>query len=260
MSSSTKISLSNKADAKAFFFAVLTSLVFIVLLNAVFPRPVRKTRASSNHRVNVPTPTAPNKLLEAKPSLARVNEQLRVVPQNFKNVDFKNHSYRLQTPEGLSKDLVLSEGELQLPENTGWFSLQDVFYKDVTGDRIAEAIVRLSVVKCAGSCDGGADLLYIYGMRNGKLETLWQYQTGTRAYGCSLKSLAITNAQLVMELFGWCPKPGSEDPGEAKFVVTGFTFTLFEYDGWRFAKKDTQFFTTPSSTNVMNYEPAIRLF
>jgi hypothetical protein len=262
MSPFTKISLSNPADAKAFFFALLSCLLFIAVLSAVFPRSVLKKKPPRTDYLAVPTPMAPSKLLESEQrTFGDENGQFRVVPEHFKKVDFKNHSYALYTPENIGLDLILSDGELQLPENTGWFALQDVYYKDVTGDNKAEAIVRLTRVKCENSsCDGGADLFYIYTMRGGKLTTLWQYQTGTRAYGCSSKSLTAGERQLVLELFGLCSEQAADYPGSRKFIVSHLTFILFEFDGQRFVKKTQQFATTESQSDVHDYQPAIRLY
>ena len=257
MSPVPKISLSNPADAKAFFFALLSCMLFIVFLSAVLPRSVRKKRPSSTTHLTVPTPAPPTKFLESERTLGDVNDQYRVVPEHFKNVDFKNHSYRLNTSPFVGR---LSDGQLELPEDRVSFSLQDVYYKDVTGDKKAEAIVRLSRVECGGSCDGGADLLYVYAMRNGKLTTLWQYETGTRAYGCALNSLTISDKQIVLGLFGECPKQAANYPGPGKFLVNDFTFILFEFNGRRFVQKTIEFARTGFPSDVKNYEPAIHLF
>jgi hypothetical protein len=209
----------------------------------------------------MPTPITPSTLLEteSEPSgdlLARY----RVVPENFKHVDFRNRSYGSYAyPNAKEIALKLTQSEMQLPKNAGWFSLQDVFYKDFTGDGLPEALVRLSHVECGGSCDGGADLFYIYTQRNGQLKTLWQYETGSYAYGCGLRSFTVDHRQLVLELFGRCPKPAMEDPGPAKFLAKDLTFLLFKYDGQRFERSRIEYFETGTG-NVKNYEPLIYIF
>ncbi len=255
----TRLLPTDKAEQKAVWFALVTCGLFIILFSVLNP-PSRRIKKASSHDLAMPAPMNPSKLLEPEPLPAtNSNEYFRRVPENFLNVDFRNRSYGLYAlGDGKTIDLTLSSSELLLPNRSGWFSLKDVYYKDVTGDAQPEAIVRLSHVTCGGSCDGGTDLFYIYGMRYGKLTTLWHYETGSLAYGCSLKSLTA-GKQLVLELFGDCPKPGTNDPGPAKFVVKDLTYILFNFDGRRFRQEAIEFYPSPS-TNVMNYEPSIRLF
>jgi hypothetical protein len=261
MSLFSKLTPRTRAEEKATFLALFVTLTFIALLSVVFPRSERKKEIRSNSHVAVPAPLTPSKLLEVEPpAFADANEQFRVIPEHFKNVDFKNHSYLLYDSPGIAPELILSDGRLQLPENTGWFAWRDVHYKDVTGDGKAEAIVRLTRVKCnRSSCDGGADLFYVYAIHKGKLTTLWQYQAGSRGYGCSLKSLTVTEKQLVLELFGQCPNEGTHYPEAVKFLISDLTFTLFEFDGRRFVKKATEFVIT-GARDVRNYEPSIHLY
>ena len=98
-------------------------------------------------------------------------------------------------------------------DDSGWFNLEDVYYQDVTGDGSPEAIVRLLHLRCSGSCDGGADLFYIYSRRNGRLKNIWQYETGSYAYGCGLKSFSLRGKQVVLELTNGCTKEVVSYPG-----------------------------------------------
>ena len=246
------------AELKAVLLALLLSGLFITLLGVVY-QPSRRERVLNY--MTVPAPLTPNKLreLEVPPIVAPV-ATFRVVPENLKHVDFKNHSYGVYAlSNGAEIDLTLYRSELLLPDSLGWFALNDVYYKDVTGDGKAEAIVRLSHVKCDGSCDRAADLFYIYTMRNGRLTTIWQYETGSLAYGCGLKSFTVAGKQLVLELFGQCATQATEYPGTMKFVVKDLTFHLFEFNGQRFVKETSEFVPT-GPMNVKGYEPAIRLF
>ena len=63
----------------------------------------------------------------------------------------------------------------------------------------------------------------------------------------------------MLQLFGRCPKEAMEDHGPSKFVVEDLTFIVLEFEGQRFAQQSIELFDT-SSTNVKNYEPAIRIF
>jgi len=252
----SKFAPNDAAELKAVIFAVVFCGMFIAFLTAMHPPGFRKVHRRSSDHLTIPTPMRPEKLLEPEPQpFEDSNERFRKVPENFKYVDFRNHSYGFYGgTNGRQIDLTLTESELQLPNNAGWFSLRDVYYKDVTGDGKAEAIVRLSHVKCGGSCDGGADIFYIYKQRNGHLENIWQYETGSYGYGCGLKSFTIAGNQVVLELFGHCPKPAMDDPGPSKFVVKNMTFLLFTFNGQRFVREVIEFLPM-EPTNVKNFEP-----
>ncbi|HKG47599.1 MAG TPA: hypothetical protein VKB02_12770 [Pyrinomonadaceae bacterium] len=254
----TRFVPADRAELKAVLLALLFCGLFIGLLGVLYQPPRRKR--VSNYMA-FPTPTTPVRLLEPEPPrFGDLAEKSRAVPKNFRDVDFENHSfgfYRLSN--GTEIELTLYMSALRLPDDLGWFSLKDVYYKDVTGDGTAEAIVRLSHVECdAASCEG-ADMFYIYTLRDGKLSTIWQYETGTRAYGCGLKSLTVVGKQLLLELFGRCPYQATENPRPSKFVVKDLTVILFAFDGRGFARESIQFFPT-ALTDVRNYEPPIRMF
>ena len=179
------------------------------------------------------------------------------VPENFWAFDFMNYSYGdYVSSDGKRLPLTLRQGVLE--ENPGWFELKDVFYKDLTGDGIADAIVRMWHVQCDGLCNG-TDLFYIYSTSNGKLKNLWRYETGTYTYGCGLKYAMFGNKQIVMELFGRCSTQAMVSPGPAKFLVEDSTFTVFEFDGRRFITKSAKYIVEPMH-NVKNFVPEIRIY
>jgi hypothetical protein len=159
-------------------------------------------------------------------------------------------------------NLVLNGGEreYEYPDyERGWFSLDDVYYADVTGDGAPEAIVRLSHVQCGGgSCDGGAALFYIYALRKNKLQRIWKYETGCLAYGCGLRSFSVLGTRIELEVFGRCPKQATDNPGPRKFVVEDLTQLVFRYNGKRFVRSKLKFVARPA-TDVGNYEAQIRI-
>ena len=246
----------NHSEKKALFYAALFSVLFIVLLGV--SAPVKRTTKYAATTVAGPVP--PTKPAEpSQPTFAEPLDEFRVVPKIFSNVDFRNFSYgTYMTSEGKPINLTLTQSVKPL-NDTGWFELKDVYYKDLTGDRQAEAIVRLSHVECEVSCDGGSNIFYVYTMRGGKLKKIWGYETGSYAYGCGLKSFTMGNKQMVMELFGECARQATESPGPSKFVVEHLTFILFEFDGNRFLTKTIEFIPEPAR-NVKNYRPEIRIY
>jgi hypothetical protein len=245
----------DSSERKAFWLAVAACSLFIVTLAVAHPPTQRKYK----RQLTIEEPVAATRHLEPE-TLSELNESYRVIPDNFADTDFNNYYFGVYAfPNGKEVDLALYSGVLGLPDDLGWFELKDVYYKDVTGDREPEAIVRLSHVACSGACDRGSDLLYIYSKREGRLSRIWAYETGNYAYGCGLKSLMLGNKQLVLELFGRCPKQAMENPGSQKYVVEDLTFILFEYDGHRFLTKTMEFVPEPAR-NVKNYEPDFQLY
>ena len=106
----------------------------------------------------------------------------------------------------------------------------------------------LSHVHCAGSCDGGSSLFYIYTERGGKLKPIWQYETGSYTYGCGLKSLTISGKQIVVELFDHCTQDEIADRSTSKSISQESTFILLKYDGERLVQRSTEFVITAPTT------------
>ena len=156
-------------------------------------------------------------------------------------------------------ELKLEYGRLEYDypsHDRGWFAHKDVYYTDVTGDRIPEAVVMLSHVECGGSCDGGAALIYIYAAHKGKLKKLWRYETGSLAYGCGLKSFSIQERQITLETFGQCWRPATEYPGSRKAFIADLTRSVFRFNGKRFTRRSVEIISRPE-TDVKNYKAEI---
>jgi hypothetical protein len=246
----------NGSERKALLVAILCSSGFIILF-AIVNRPLAHgTRKRIANERRFPPPS---RLTEAPPPPLDPLAPFRIVPMNFNHVDFNNYSYGLYTASvGKRIKLTLDNGRLDLADGSGWFALQDVYYKDLTGDSKAEAIVRLSHVRCGVPCDAGADLFYIYTEHNGKLEAIWQYETGS--YECSLKSFTVADKQLVLELFGRCPSQAMENSESSSVPpIEDLTYVLILFDGQRFKQQSVDFFHTLPH-NPKSNKPLIRIF
>jgi hypothetical protein len=125
----------------------------------------------------------------APPTLGTAKAKL--VADNFHGIDFNNYTYPYRFSWGRNVRFALknSKYEYDLKMERGWFSLKHVYVADVTGDNRPEAIVMLWHVACGVSCDGGSALFYIFSFQNRALKPLWQYETGSLAYGCGLNHL-----------------------------------------------------------------------
>ena len=71
-------------------------------------------------------------------------------------------------------------------------------YGDVTGDGIEEAMMMLGI-----ESNGSAipEIVYIFGLENGKPKVLWSFETGDRADG-GLRQVYADGGNLVVELYG----------------------------------------------------------
>jgi len=223
----------------------------------------RPSTINTEHVVtNTSSPTTSNVVNESETEL--VKEKSKQVPESFKHTDFKNFSYgRYQFPgRARTMNLRLGGGEREYELKTydrGAFFLHNVYYADVTHDQRPEAIVLIWHVSCGGaSCDGGSGLIYIYEASRNKLRRIWQYETGSLAYGCGLKSLTSAKGNVAMELFGRCKNPAREDSGSGKFIIADTTQLNFRFNGKRLIKTSMKFVSVPDR-DVKNYETEIRI-
>ena len=248
----------DRSERKALLFAAIFSCLFIAVLAVA--RPHSHQRKISTNDFTIPPPTTSHRFNEADLSGVDSFAKYRVRPEHFGQIDFTNHSYgSYKSSNGKRINLKLEHGLLELPNNSGWFELKDVYYTDLTGDSREEAIVWLSHVTCSPACDGGASMFYVYTERNGKLKPIWQYQTGSYADSCGLRSLTAGGTQVVLELFGRCPAERMNRPSSSKFIVKDLTFVVFEFNGRGFEQKSIEYFESPPS-DVKNYEPGIRIY
>jgi hypothetical protein len=228
-----------------------------------FVGSIRRSMAPARrYALSEPSTPPPTKFYVEEPQVSDLRGKPSNVPENFELVDFANRVYGpYKFSDGKVINIALNDGEDHIvdKDHPGWFSLKNVYYTDVTGDGTDEAIVILSHVYCREACDAKSHLFYIYSGRNGNLKTLWQYETGTNITGCGLRSLTVDGLQVMMELFGRCPKQAMEYQVPGNGRVEDLTFLLFGYDGKRFVQQQIEYF--PSySRYVKDYEPDIRIY
>lgn len=220
----TEIGPFDRTEKKALLLAALFCALFIGLLTLLSPA---KRVPKKPLTTEITIPDIPFGLPE--PSHEDPLARFRSISENFSDVDFQNFSYGAYSdgvytsPDFRPLTLTLAGGMMW--DDSGWFNLQDVYYKDVTGDGSPEAIVRLLHLRCHGSCDGGSDLFYIFSRRNGKLKNIWRYETGSYAYGCGLKSFTLGDKQIVVQLSDRC-------------ASQRMAYTVFDFDGGRFKTKN----------------------
>ena len=240
----------DRSEVKALLAAAFGCFVFIGFLIEFCPRNTSSAAVSAHKKpLTSSGPAAHGDRLAA----------YRVKPEQFYNIDFWNYSYGPYIlRDGKKIQLTLLNGQME-PVDSNFFSLRDVYYADVTGDGDAEAIAWLRHSQCGGLCDGGSHLFYIYTFKDGKPKPVWQYETGSYANGCGLKSLTISRQDILVELFGHCTQKVLEDPYQSGFVAYDSTFILFEFDGRSFQPQSSEIVKT-SPVSVEHFEPGFRFF
>jgi len=198
--------------------------------------------------------------------LDRNNEKFKTVPDDFKDINFANFRFRNRSRlvSRQSRYVILKNGEFEYEDRDHLggttYSLGDVFYIDLAGDKKKEAIVFVYAVSCGGSCDGGSTTIYFYSANNTKPKLLGTIDIGSTAYGCSLKSFVIRGKTMYLEQFGRCNGSRNTDRKEylCKFCVKDLTKTVYYFQNSKLAKKSRKEEATPE-TNVMNYFPDISI-
>jgi hypothetical protein len=115
----------------------------------------------------------------------------------IKQIDFKNFTYT--GPADYDVSFTLKNGAKdQARLNETGYSLLDVNYFDVTGDREEDAIVIIGI-QTGGSAT--PVLVFVYSLVGDTPKVLWKFVSGDRAEG-GLKEIYLENDELVVELFG----------------------------------------------------------
>src|SRR4030095_3256363 len=192
--------------------------------------------------------------------LASLNHSKPSTANDFKNIDFRNFSYPYKFSSRKRMKVSLKDGkfEYDLKDERGWFEFSNVYSVDLTNDGRPEALVILSHVGCGVSCDGGTTLFYAYSSENQELKPLWQYETGSLAYGCGLKSFSAEDKKLVVELFGRCSRRQRSSSSTGKVHVKDITRITFGSKGGKIVTLSRTFISTPERS-VLNYESQINI-
>lgn len=120
---------------------------------------------------------------------------------SLRSIDFSNFTYPgsrglFPTPEFPTTKFTLKNGK-----SGDWrrgMTFGEVIYDDVTGDKVEEAIVTLSV-----NTDGSAAVnhAYVYTLKSRRPQFLWGFEGGDRAWG-GLRRVYPKGSGLIVELWG----------------------------------------------------------
>ena len=227
------------------------------------PSPTIDDSDIVNANTYIPAPKEKDSIDDVqRRELENTNQKFRVVPDEFKAIDFKNFTYPTRNMKGIIK---LKDGKFDYENfdecDNHFGSLDDFFYIDLKSDGIKQALVILIDVACGcGSCDGGSELFYLYEMHKNKPQLLWRFDSGSAAYGCGLKSLTVKDKKIIIEQFGRCnnSKAPSENGSGNKFEIVDTTQSTFAFRKQKIVREKIEVFFAPVR-NVMNYSPLISI-
>src|ERR1041384_3960767 len=243
------------AEVKAILFAVGACVLFIGFLTAVHRserRHNRYTVVTTSQPPPPPRPVAPVAATEPPPPpVPDLNARFRVVPPEFRGINFMTHSYGpYEFSNGTNRDLVLIDGKSrQFGDSEHVFDLNDVLYTDLTGDGNPEAIVLITHLECGQKCDGGKSLLYVYSQEY-PMEEILKYESGSGMDGCSLKSINVTNGRLTLDLFNRCPKPAGTSTEYVRRDTDDVTRLEFFFNGKQLVQRKKTYLTLPDHNEV----------
>jgi hypothetical protein len=161
--------------------------------------------------------------------ISKTNSQIRLV--DFNKVTYVNFpDYSRSKP----KHITLKAGE-------GKPSY--VNYGDITGDKMEEAIVVLSIDNRGSAIQY---YVYVFTEENQKLKLLWDFEAGDRADG-GLRQIYAENGQLVIELFGKDRIVGGElyKGDEGLCCPSSFTRTWYHWTGKEFQQISKEVLANP---------------
>jgi hypothetical protein len=162
-------------------------------------------------------------------------------------IDFNNFTFRQFWG---SRPIRLRNGKLEF-ESQGChteYKLTAVNYVDLTGDRIAEALVHVEDFTACGS-SGVSDYYYIYTIQKGRLRLLWRFGTGSEGIA-GLKEFKLDGRVLVFELFGKYRIAGPKfvDVGQqstAECCPDHYSHVTVSWDGQKFRQRSLKIYAFP---------------
>jgi hypothetical protein len=122
--------------------------------------------------------------------------------QSIRAIDFANFTYPytsgLLLPNDRQRSFTLRDGKFPETKRAVGMYFGHVFYGDVTGDAIEEALVYLEVHTNGTAAPG---CVYVYRVTNRQPQLLWSFDTGDRQYG-GFRQVYADHGDLVVELYG----------------------------------------------------------
>ena len=171
--------------------------------------------------------------------LSSVPASAEAKQSSLRGIDFRNFRY----PGFWSGSIRLRDGQLERESAhcLSKYSLDEVTYRDLTGDGQEEALVRLSDFTACGS-SGVSHYFYIYTLRYGRLRLLWRFSTGSEGI-CGLRKFELQKKELLFELYGQCHIRGIKfGGGGVECCPTEYTRVRVAWSRHKFRQKSAKVF------------------
>ena len=175
-----------------------------------------------------------------KPEQININSKIKN-ESNFP--DFENFNYPQFCVEKDNTSFLLKDGKFK--DKNSEFLFAGVKYADVTGDHNDEAIVILDMISGGSSMPRCVYIFQTKEQKNKKIELIWEFLTGDRAYG-GLRNIYGENGDLIVENYF------AEDK-DAACCPTYFIKKRFKWTGNKFKKESEEKLVNTSQ----RYEPFI---
>lgn len=176
------------------------------------------------------TPAPETSSIDVRQLKTKLNSSIR-------KVDFENFTFPWTKEQGAPDLFTLKDGKKERIGDESGADLQPIEYGDVTNDNQEEAMISISP-ETGGNCQ--CYMVYIYTLKKGKPELLWNFDTWDRAEG-GFKRAYAENGYLVVELFGEDKYENGKwhyDIAEGKFnglcCPTTVTKFHFQWNGRKF--------------------------
>jgi hypothetical protein len=168
------------------------------------------------------------------------NIPANVTDSSIRNTDFKNFTYDWYPSDSdipaTGTKITLKEGSMDTGFGYGkepreFFLIDDgVQYGDLTGDGVEEAVVVLGIIT---SGTARANIVFVYGLSEGKPARLWTYQTGDRG-DHGYHNVSIENGELIIERY----KPKIIDYQGQKHDMSQSDTYVRDYYKWKRGRFD----------------------
>ena len=164
----------------------------------------------------------------------------------IRKIDFRNFTF----PGFQDRRIILKSGKQEITRECGGtiYTLGDIAYVDLTGDRKEEALVEVEDFSgCGSSCVSYG--YYVYATKNNRPHLLWRYSTGCEGEG-GLMDFRLEGMELVFELFGKHKIVGSRTKAAGgnyggDCCPKTYSRIRVAWDGHRFRQRSIRFFPFP---------------
>ena len=164
-------------------------------------------------------------------------EELKNIPPEFSEIDFKNFTYKsilengkFKLKNGVFEKKVKTSNEYADQWENWRVNFGAVVFIDVNNDSKKEALVEISETQSAGS-SYSAYGYKLFTLQDKKTRLIWEISTGSES-NCGHKHFSIEKRKIILEVFGICKTPQMRSENySGDFFADNFTRLVFSWNG-----------------------------